>query len=385
MRTVCLLGASGSIGSQTIDVMLQNPDDFKLVAFSVGDRVNKIENILVSFPEVKFICVKSEKDALKLKEQYPDVTFYNGDNGLLQLIESSEAEMVVNALVGFVGLVPTLYSLKRDKIVCLANKEALVVGGELVNNYLAEGHGKLYPIDSEHVALAKCLAVDDKNVDKLILTASGGPFRYLTRELLENVTPEDALKHPTWKMGDKITIDCATMMNKCFEVIEAHYLFGYSYPRIQIQLHDESMIHSMVLYRDKMYRLDHGKPDMRVPIKWALYEGITEYQTIYTDDFRKVGPKYHFRDFSLDRYPVVDWARYVIDRKGTYGACLNAANEIAVKAFLAHSIPFLAIETIVAKCMRQHQNIEHPTIEQIIDADYQTRLKAVELIEKGGF
>lgn len=385
MRKVCLLGASGSIGTQTLDVMTNNPQDFTLVGFSVGSRINKVASILEKYPTVEHICVKDPNDAIKLQKEYPNIHFYSEDNGLLQLIENSDSDMVVNALVGFVGFVPTLYALKRNKIVCLANKESLVVGGEMVNELLEKGYGKLYPIDSEHVAIAKCLAVDDINVDKIILTASGGAFRYLTRDLLKDVAPSDALKHPTWKMGDKITIDCATMINKAFEMIEAHYLFGFSYPRILIQLHDESMIHSMVKYRDNTYRLDHGKPDMRVPIKWALYEGITDYQTILTADYTKIGKNYHFRDFSLERYPIVYWAKYVIERKGTYGACLNAANEIAVKAFLNKSIPFLAIESIVSKCMKEHVNIEHPVIEQIIECDYNTRLRAVELIEKGDY
>lgn len=381
---VCLLGASGSIGTQTLDVMAKNSNDFVLTAFSVGKRTNKISAILKTNPSVKHICVGDEAECYRLQARHPDITFYFGDDGLNKLIQNADAEMIVNALVGFVGLKPTLTALSLNKTVCLANKESLVVGGELINDMLGMGYGKLYPIDSEHVALAKCLAVDDKNVDKLILTASGGAFRYLTRELLEKVTPEEALKHPTWSMGQKITIDCATMVNKCFEVIEAHYLFGFSYPRIAIQLHDESMIHSMVLYRDGMYRLDFGKPDMRNPIKWALYEGVTDYDTIYTDDFRKVG-SYHFRDFTLERYPIVDWARYVITRKGTYGAVLNASNEVAVGAFLNHEIPFLAIETIVAKCMKEHKNIEHPNYDQLKEVDQKTRARAKQLIMKGAY
>lgn len=384
MMKICLLGASGSIGKQTLDVMSKNSNDFVLTAFSVGQHVEKISSILKENKEVKYICVGNEADAIKLQARHKNITFFYGDDGLEKLVRTTDAEMVVNALVGFVGLKPTLTALSLNKTVCLANKESLVVGGELINDMLALGYGKLYPIDSEHVALAKCLAVDDKNVDKLILTASGGAFRYLTRDLLEKVTPEEALMHPTWSMGQKITIDCATMINKCFEIIEAHYLFGYSYQRIGIQLHDESMIHSMVLYRDGMYRLDFGKPDMRVPITWALYEGVTDYQTMYTDDFKKVG-SYHFRKFSLKRYPIVDWARYVITRKGTYGAVLNASNEAAVQAFLNHEIPFLAIETLVAKCMKSHKIIEHPSYEQLEEVDSLTREKVKKLIKKGAY
>ena len=384
MIKICLLGASGSIGSQTLDVMAKNSNDFVLTAFSVGKRVNKITSIVKNNPHVTHICVGEKTDALKYQTKYPNIRFFCGDDGLDLLVKNTDAEMVVNSLVGFVGLKPSLTALSLNKTLCLANKESLVVGGELINDLLNAGYGKLYPIDSEHVALAKCLSIDNKNVDKLILTASGGAFRYLTRDLLKNVTPEEALRHPTWSMGQKITIDCATMINKCFEIIEAHYLFDASYQKIGIQLHDESMVHSMVLYKDGMYRLDYGKPDMRVPITWALYEGITEYQTIYTDDFKKVG-SYHFREFSLKRYPLVDFAKTVINKKGTYGAVLNAANEVAVSAFLNHEIPFLAIETIVTKCMKENKNIEHPSYEQLKDADARTRELVKKLIMKGAY
>ena len=269
MMKVCLLGASGSIGKQTIDVMMKNPSDFDLVAFSIGRKVQQIKRVLAKFPNVTHICLQDEEAANRYQKKYPNIVFYHGDEGLIRLIRKSLPDMVVNALVGFVGLKPTLAALEDNLIVCLANKEALVVGGELVNKLLDEGHGKLYPIDSEHVALAKCLSVDNEDVDKLVITASGGAFRNLTREELVNVKANDALKHPTWKMGEKITIDCATMVNKTFEVIEAHYLFRYPREKIDILLHDESMIHSLVKYNNGLYRLDHGKPDMRIPIKWA--------------------------------------------------------------------------------------------------------------------
>ena len=289
--------------------------------------------------------------------------------------------MVVNALVGFVGLRPTLDALSKDKIVCLANKESLVVGGELVNKLLDEGHGKLYPIDSEHVALSKCLSVDDKNVEKLVLTASGGAFRQLNRDQLFDVTPEDALKHPNWKMGKKITIDCATMVNKSFEVIEAHYLFRYPINKIDIKLHDESMIHSYVIYKDGTMRLDVGKPDMRIPIKYALYETMTDYQTVTANDLKQF-KKYHFHDCDINRYPMVKYAKTVIDKKGTYGAAFNAANEVAVDAFLNHHISFLDIEDIIDEIMKKHKNTKHPTYSEICLADFMTRIKASELVKR---
>lgn len=379
MKTVCLLGASGSIGRQTLDVMKKNPSDFLLVSFSVGKQTRKISSILRNFPSVKAICIGDKSKLSYYKKQYPNISFFAGDEGLLKLIDSP-ADMVVNALVGFVGLLPTLHALKKNRIVCLANKEALVVGGELVNDLLNKGYGKLYPIDSEHSALKKCLMVDDKNVSKLVLTASGGAFRNLNREQLKSVTPEDALKHPTWKMGNKITIDCSTMINKAFEVIEAHYLFGYPYEQIGIKLHDESMIHSYVVYKDGTLRLDIGKPDMRKPIKLALYEFLSSFETKTANSLDKFN-KWHFHDFNSKRYPIVSLAEKVIKEKGTYGAVFNASNEVAVYAFLNKEIPFLMIEDIVTKAMNEHKNIRHPNYEEIAKIDAKTRLFARKMIE----
>ena len=383
MMKVCLLGASGSIGGQTIDVMLKNKEDFDLVGFSVGLRTAFVSKILKKYPNVKHICVRKKEDMNSLKEKYPEVNFYYGDSGLISLIENCNADMVVNALVGFVGLAPTIKVLEMSKICCLANKESLVVGGEIINNLLKQGKGTLYPIDSEHVALAKCLAVDNKKVDKIIITASGGAFRNLTRRQLTYVTPEDALKHPTWNMGKKITIDSASMVNKTFEVIEAHYLFGYSFKNIGIMLNYNSYVHSLVLYRNGEYRLDCGKPDMRVPIKYALYQGLTPYKTVVTKDLGSIKGT-EFGVFDIKRYPAVKFARTVIKNKGTYGAVLNAANEVAVNAFLDHKIRFTMIEKIISLMMKMHQSISHPTYEDIVKVDRQTRETVNYLIKEGG-
>lgn len=380
MRKVCLLGASGSIGTQTLDVMSKNPTDFDLVAFSVGKQTRKIKGILRKFTKVKAICLGKKSKLEYYKEKYPNIRFYAGDEGLLELI-NKDCDLVVNALVGFVGLKPTLYALEQDKTVCLANKEALVVGGELVNDLLAKGKGKLYPIDSEHSAIKKCLLVDDKKVKKIVLTASGGAFRKLSRKELKSVTPEDALKHPTWKMGNKITIDCATMVNKSFEIIEAHYLFNYPYSKIGVTLHDESMVHSYVIYNDGSMRLDVSKPDMRNPIKLALDGFEMPFNTVSAnslDSFKE----FHFHQFDIERYPVVKWAEKVIKKKGTYGAVFNASNEVAVKAFLDHKISFLTIERIIEFCMTHHRSITHPTYEDIRKVDKKSRQKANKLVKK---
>ena len=384
MMKVCLLGASGSIGQQTIEVMLENPNDFDLVAFSVGRRVRKIANILKNYPNVRAICLQDKEDAKRYQSKYTNVIFFWGDDGLNQLIKISKADIVVNALVGFVGLKPSITALENNKILCLANKESLVVGGELINKILKKSQGKIYPIDSEHAAIRKCLSVDDQDVEKIIITASGGPFRELKRDELKDVTPEQALNHPNWEMGKKITIDSATMVNKAFEIIEAHYLFGFEAEKIETILNYNSYVHSIVRYNDGTYRLDAGKPDMRVPIKYALYQGLTDYQTIVTDDLNKI-KKTKFGKLLITRYPIIKVAYQVINEKGTLGAVFNASNEEAVKAFLEKKISFLGIEKIINYCLKKVENIPSPSYLDLKRVDNETRQLVAKLIKKGGY
>ena len=384
MMSVCLLGASGSIGQQTIDVMLKNPDDFDLLGFSIGKRTRYLKGIVKRFPNVRAICLQSKSKVKYYSNIYPNITFFYGDEGLNELIRFSTAKMVVNALVGFVGLKPSITALENDKILCLANKESLVVGGEIINGLLSKGKGKLFPIDSEHVAIAKCLAVDNQDVDKIIITASGGPFRNLRRDQLKDITPEQALAHPNWKMGKKITIDSATMVNKTFEVIEAYYLFGYDFKNIEIKINYNSYVHSIVRYNNGTYRADVGKPDMRVPIKYALYQGLTDYQTVTTYDLDKI-KNTEFGGFDIKRFPIVNVANKVISEKGTLGAIFNASNEEAVRAFLNHQIPFLAIEEIINACLKKKRSVKNPTYEDLLKADKKTRSLVRQMIKKGEY
>lgn len=380
---ICLLGASGSIGKQTIDVINKFPKDFSLVAFSVGKRTRCISYILRKHPDVKHICIQDKAKANKYKKKYPDITFYSEEKGLLELIRNSDSEMVVNALVGFVGLLPSIEAIKCHKKLALANKESLVVGGDLINSLLKEYKGELYPIDSEHSALWKCLKVDSKDVNKLILTASGGSFRKLSRKELENVTPSDALKHPTWKMGNKITIDSATMVNKAFEIIEAGYLFNYPYSKVGVTLHDESYLHSYVSLSSGGYRGEISKPDMRNPIRFALFEGKIPFKTSYfksLDDLKGL----HFHDFDIARFPAINFAKVVLDKKGTMGAIFNRSNEEAVYAFLANKIKFLDIEKIIALSLKNMEYIAKPTLDDILEVDKLTKEYAHKLIDELG-
>ncbi|HHT67525.1 MAG TPA: 1-deoxy-D-xylulose-5-phosphate reductoisomerase [Erysipelotrichaceae bacterium] len=384
MMTVCLLGASGSIGFQTIDVMLKNPLDFQLLGFSVGQRTRKISRIIKLFPSVKAISIKNKERLSYYQKRYPEITFFSGDEGLINVVRESGAKMVVNALVGFVGLRPTIYALENDKIVCLSNKESLVVGGEIIVNLLKKGKGKLYPIDSEHVAIAKCLTIDSRNVDQILITASGGAFRNLSREQLKDVTPEQALLHPNWKMGKKITIDSATMVNKAFEIIEAHYLFGFKGDKISPIINLDSHVHSLVRYNDGSLRMEVGKPDMRKPIKYALYQGLIPFQTVVVSDISQI-KKYPLSPFDKNRFPIIDAAYRVIEEKGTLGAVFNASNEEAVYAFLNREIPFLKIEEIVNRCLDEHQNVKKPTYEILEEVDLSTRLKVRQIIKEESY
>ncbi len=374
MRKVLLLGASGNIGGQVLDVLSADPKAFTLVGFSVGVHGEKIPGILERFPSVKALAALSEEDALALRASYPALAVYGGSEGLISLIAETDAELVVNALVGFAGLGPSLAALRQKRILCLANKETLVVGGELVKRLLAQGLGPLYPIDSEHVALAQCLAAAGReNVDRLILTASGGAFRNRRRAELADVTPEEALQHPTWKMGQRITIDSATMMNKGFEMIEAHYLFDWPLDKIGILLHDEAEVHSLAQLKDGSYWAEVDPPDMHGPIAYALYEGRMGPHLRHEKNLEGFGP-YHYHAFAAQRYPAVGLALAAFGEGGTALATLNAADEEAVALFLKGQLPFLAIEKVVSEALRRFPTTAKPTLRDILKADALTRL-----------
>jgi len=382
MKRILLLGASGSIGQQTLEIIARNPQDFELVAFSVGSHTDKIDQILKQNPHVLSFCIGHAELVKTIQKKYPDRNVYSGDRGLLDLVENVPCDLVVNALVGFVGFAPTVRALEKNIDVALANKESLVVGGDLIRNLLFHNEAHLYPIDSEHVALAKCLqSHDTTEVRRLVLTASGGSFRNLSREKLSEVTVEDALRHPSWSMGKKITIDSATMMNKGFEIIEAHYLFGFSQEKIDVLLHDESKIHSLVEFNDGSFLADIGPADMRIPIAYALYGGSRRCEAISRLNLSDFGD-FHFHAFEPKRYPCVGYAREALTRGGTALAILNAANEVAVQAFLEGAISFLKIEAAIAKCLAEIPYLKHPTFSQIVEADRYTRMYCQQLIKE---
>lgn len=383
MKKVLLLGASGSIGTQTLDILKSDRTNFSLVALSVGHQIQKIPAILSSFPSVRFVYVQEEKDIAPLKKEHPSIRFFSGEEGLLRIIEESNADLVVNALVGFVGLFPSLRALELGKTLCLANKESLVTGGSFLKEALMRFGGKLFPIDSEHVAIAKCLSkVKREDVEELILTGSGGALRSLPISELDKVTPEDALKHPTWKMGKRITIDCATMMNKGFEVIEAKELFDFPLERISIVLHDESEVHSLIQLKDGSYLADIGKPDMHSCIAYALYGGKIDFSLRSFRSFDELSPL-HFRPFDPVRYPAVSLALEA--GKGPLGSTcvLNAADEEAVSLFLEKRISYPDIVRFVSLALKEVSMDVHSPAD-LVRLDAKARAFVHELEKKNG-
>ncbi len=382
MKELCLLGGSGSIGSQTLELIKENPSDFKLYGISVGKRINILKEVLNEFKDVKYACIGSNNELEDLKKQYPNITFFYGDEGLLELIRAYHYDMVVNALVGFVGFLPSVEVIKNKMDLALANKESLVVGGDIINKLLEEYHVHLYPIDSEHVALAKCLKnMPTSEVKRLVITASGGSFRDKSHDELKDVTVKDALKHPSWSMGQKITIDSATMMNKGFEVIEAYHLFHLPIEKISVLLHDESIIHSLVEFCDNSYLADFGPADMKVPIAYALYEmdrKEIKTKSLDLEDFSSI----HFRKLDLNRYPCLSYALEAIKVGGSMPCVVNAANEEAVYAFLDEKISFLEIEELINLMMNQHKVVINPSIEDLISINNVTRKLVNEEIER---
>ena len=381
-KRILLLGASGSIGTQTIDIIEQHPEQYELVSFGVGKNIDYARKLLTKYP-VSLISVERKEDSEELQKEFPHTRVTYGNEGLVELVTSVDYDLLVNALVGFVGLEPTLKALETNHNVALANKETLVVGGELVNKAALENGCVITPIDSEHSAIAQCLAGNPyKQIKKLIITASGGSFRKKTREELKDVTVEEALSHPNWTMGAKITIDSATMMNKGFEVMEAHYLFDVPYEQIEVLMHDESIIHSMVEYKDGAIMAELGTPDMRIPIQYAISEPEnlrSELNLGESLDLAKVATM-HFHAPDYNRFPLLKLAYDIGKNPGTNQAVLNASNEVANAAFRNHRIPFLMIEEVVFKTVEAFENKPVSSLKELIEVDQKARKYAEDYI-----
>lgn len=363
LRNVYIIGAGGSIGLQTLDI-LRNNKDFNVVGLSLSSNDQINEAILQVFtPEIASLRTKEQLN--KYIKKYPDIKWVYGDEGLLEIARYPKSGLLINALSGSSGLMPTVEAIKSGKDIGLANKETLVMAGPIIKELVIKHEVMLLPIDSEHFALLELLSrVKREDVEKIAITASGGALRHLSRRELRGVSKEDALKHPNWQMGPKITIDSATMVNKGLEVIEAHHLFSFDYYNIETILHDESLVHALVYLKDGTILQHISKNDMRIPIKKVLYfpEDVDVDETVTVE-------KLTFKPMSEIRYPMLAIAYQIGMAGGILPTIYNAANEAAVDLFLKGKISFLEIESIIIKYTLSSDNIKNPTLEQIIAAD----------------
>lgn len=380
MKRLVLLGATGSIGVQTIDVVRQHPDLFTLEALSAGRNISKLKEILDEFP-VKKVCVQREEDAAALHESYPETEFFHGDEGLNVLASLEEYDVLVNALVGFVGFMPTLTAIRHHHDVALANKETLVVGGELINAALKEYGQKLYPIDSEHSAIFQCLQGEHARLEKILLTGSGGPFLHSSKEKIAAATREQALNHPRWKMGAKVTIDSASLMNKGLELIEARWLFGVEPKDIEVVIHPQSIIHSMVQFSDGCVMAQLSLPDMRLPIQYALsYPQRIDLNT-QRIDFATLG-RLDFEKPDTDRFPCLQLAYEALEKGGNATCIMNGANEVAVAAFLEGRLRFADIPEIIATTLSRCDFLAAPNLDDIYSTDFEAKRIAAEIVNR---
>jgi 1-deoxy-D-xylulose-5-phosphate reductoisomerase len=380
-KGIAILGSTGSIGTQALEVIEANPETFDLQVLTANNNANLlIEQAKKYTPNTVVIGDESQFERVKNELWEHDIHVYCGDRALEQVVDSSEIEIVLTAIVGYAGLKPTLAAIRAKKNIALANKETLVVAGELITKEALQNGVNIYPVDSEHSAIFQCLSGEFQNpIEKIYLTASGGPFRGFNAERLATVTKDQALNHPCWEMGAKITVDSATMMNKGLEVIEAKWLFNLKPEQIDVIVHPQSVVHSLVQFEDGSMKAQMGLPDMRLPIQYAL----TFPQRLKTDF-----PRFNFMDYptltfekpDLTTFRNLQLAYDALEAGGTMACALNAANEVAVEAFLNDKIHFPDIARINEKTMNAVQNILTPSLEDYIAVDEEARKIALKLI-----
>lgn len=363
VKNIYVLGAGGSIGSQTLEILKNNPQ-FKVIGLSLSRHDDINLEILNNFqPEIAALRTKEQVNKYLLK--YPHIKWVYGEEGLIEIAKYPKAGMLVNALSGSAGLKPTVEAIKSGKDIALANKETLVMAGHIIKDLVIKHQVMLLPIDSEHYALWQLLkGVKREDVEKIAITASGGALRHLSRRDLRTITPQQALKHPNWQMGSKITIDSATMVNKGLEVIEAHHLFGFDYEKIETILHDESLVHAIIYLKDGTTKMHISRNDMKIPIRNVLYypEEITYQDKVLVENLT-------FKKMDEIRFPLINIAYEVGKIGGILPTVFNAANEAAVDLFLREKISFLEIESIIIKYTLTSENINDPSLEEIIETD----------------
>jgi len=381
LRTLTILGSTGSIGTQTLDIVRQFKDDFSINVLTANTRIKELEDQIREF-NPKAVAISNE-DAWK---EFKNTTSFKGEilcgeEGVIAAASHPDNDIVMQALVGFSGVAPTLAAIQQGATIALANKETLVSAGSIVMKSAKEKQVPILAVDSEHSAILQCMAGEERSmIDKIILTASGGPFREFEKDAFSSITREQALKHPNWVMGQKITIDSATLMNKGFEVIEARWLFDLSPEQIEVVIHPQSIIHSLVQFGDASIKAQLGTPDMRVPIIYALFHPERRHADLPKLDLLTAGNLSFFKP-DTERFPCLQLAYDAMKTGGTAPAILNAANEIAVQYFLENKASFLQIPQIIEKVLGQMPIIDNPDIHQIDEADNEARNLAKKFLQ----
>ena len=383
-KQIAILGSTGSIGTQALDVIEEHSDLYEVYCLTANNRVELLAEQAHRFHPAAIVIAKEARyDELKrLTDDIPDVKVYAGAQAINEIVEAKPIDIVLTAMVGFAGLTPTIHAIKARKTIALANKETLVVAGELIGNLATQYHAPILPVDSEHSAIFQSLVGEDVNrIDKILLTASGGPFRNFTIEQLAQVTKADALRHPTWDMGAKITIDSASMMNKGFEVIEAKWLFGVKATQIQVLVHPQSIVHSAVQFDDGAVKAQLGVPDMRLPIQYAFsYPKRLTLSGERLDLFKTRSLEFFEPD--LKKFRCLALAFEAIEKGGNMPCIVNAANEIVNRGFLEDKCGFLQMSDIIAETMQRCTYDASPTYDTYIATDAEARRIATELMNK---
>lgn len=379
MKGIAILGSTGSIGKQTLEVVSLFPDRFRVISLGAGSNLETLKEQVLRFSPKK-VSVRGPKEAEVLAKHFPRLEVFFGEEGLLELVKDEEVELVVMALPGAIGFRPSLFALSQGKDLALATKEVLVVGGKFVMAEVKARGAKLLPIDSEHNALFRLLEKSPSStIEKVILTASGGPFYRQQKANLSLVRPEEALSHPVWKMGPKISVDSATLMNKGLEVIEAHWLFGLPPSKIKVLIHPQGIVHAMVQYKDGTVLAHMAPPDMRLPIAHVLFYPDEVPGPLANLSLGEV-PCLTFEEPDLERFPALKLAYEALNYGGTMPAVLNASNEVAVDAFIKGLIRFDQIIRIVEEVMEEHEPFDPQTPEELMEADRWARKRANEKI-----
>ena len=380
MKHLSLLGSTGSIGTQTLDIVRQFPNEFKVVGLTANKNSDLLLKQIKEFkPKAVAIMDKSKIGDLL---NFSSCQVYSGIEGLNKIASLEEADTVVNSLVGSIGIEPTCNAIKAKKNIALANKETLVAAGSVIMDEVKKNNVNMMPIDSEHSAIFQCLNGENINeVEKITITCSGGPFKNYTKQQLENVSVQDALNHPTWRMGSKITIDSATLINKGFEIIEAHWLYNMPYEKIKIVIHPQSIVHSLVEFKDKSVIAQMGLPDMKIPIQYALSYPKRFQNLSASLDLTEI-KKLEFSEPDFEMFPCLKYAYETGNAGGTLPAVMNAANEVAVYAFLENRIRFLDISRIIRKMMDNHKLIKNPDLNEILEVDKKTKEETKNIIEE---